>query len=147
MAASARSAFDDLATQTAIIGKPQRVLFILSMRGGKILASGIDTAADGILKLAGAENAIQEFSGYKALSEEAIITSAPDAILMMARGGDHSADADKLFAHPAISQTPAAASRSLIKMDGLYLLGFGPRTPAAATDLYKALYEAGAAAN
>ncbi|MEM1317385.1 MAG: ABC transporter substrate-binding protein [Pseudomonadota bacterium] len=147
MSASARSAFSDLAAQTATIEKPQRVLFILSMSGGKILASGVDTAADGILKLAGAQNAIKEFSGYKALSEEAIITAAPDAILMMARGGDHSADADELFAHPAISQTPAAASKALIKMDGLYLLGFGPRTPAAATDLYKALYKAGAAAN
>jgi len=45
-----------------------------------------------------------------------------------------------VFAVPALSTTPAAASRSLVVMDGLYLLGFGPRTADAARDLAHALY-------
>jgi len=39
------------------------------------------------------------------------------------------------FVWPAFSATPAAANRSLIGIDGLYLLGFGPRSPDAARDL------------
>lgn len=134
--------FKELDAQTSGLPQRKRVMFILSMSGGKILASGTNTAADGIIELAGADNAITEFTGYKALSEEAIITSAPDVILMMDRGGDHSGDADELFTHPAISQTPAAESRALVKMNGLYLLGFGPRTADAATDLFETLYTA-----
>ena len=45
-----------------------------------------------------------------------------------------------LFAMPAFSQTPAATGKRLVHMDGLYLLGFGPRTPMAARDLMAAIY-------
>ena len=47
-------------------GVRKKVLFILSTRGGKILASGQNTAADSIIKMAGGINAISEFSGYQA---------------------------------------------------------------------------------
>jgi iron complex transport system substrate-binding protein len=36
--------------------------------------------------------------------------------------------------------TPVAANKAFISMDGLYLLGFGPRTAAAARDLSIKLY-------
>ena len=112
-----------------------RVLFILSTKGGRILASGSGTAADGILKLAGATNAVGDFTGYKQLSDEAILGAAPDVVLMMDRGGDHGAEADELFSHPALAQTPAGKNNRLIKMGGQYLLGFGPRTAEAIRDL------------
>ena len=41
---------------------------------------------------------------------------------------------------PAVSVTPAARTGTVIRMDGLYLLGFGPRTADAASDLATALY-------
>jgi len=53
---------------------------------------------------------------------------------------DHAASPDQVFGIPSLSATPAAKTRSLIAMDGLYLLGFGPRTPDAAGDLMTALY-------
>jgi len=122
------------------IEEKKRVLFILSMQGGRILASGKGTAADGILKLAGAANAITEYEGYKQLTDEAIITANPDVVLMMDRGGNHAVDDETAFAHPALGTTQAAKDHALIRMDGLYLLGFGPRTASAAHDLAKALY-------
>ena len=67
-------------------GRNARVLFILSMNGGRILASGSGTAADGILAMAGAQNAFADFAGYKQLNDEAVISAAPDAILMISRG-------------------------------------------------------------
>ncbi|MGF6158559.1 iron complex transport system substrate-binding protein [Ensifer sp. KUDG1] len=118
----------------------KRVLFILSTQGGKVMASGQGTAANGIIELAGAVNAVGTFPGYKALSDEAIVEAKPDVILMMDRGGEHSAKAEELFAMPALSLTPAAKNKALVRMDGLHLLGFGPRTASAVRELNAAIY-------
>ena len=115
--------------------EPVRAMFILSAAGGRVLASGQDTAADGIFRLAGVENAITGFAGYQPLTDEAIIAAAPDAIVMMTRSGDHALTDDQIRAHPALGLTPAAEAGRILRMDGVYLLGFGPRTPAAAHDL------------
>ncbi len=127
-------------------GGRKKIMFILSLQGGRVMASGTGTEADAIIRLAGAENAIRTFEGYKPLTDEAITAAAPDVILMMNRGeatASHDAADDDLLAMPAISTTPAAASRSVIRMDGLYLLGFGPRTGRAAMELHRAIYGAG----
>ncbi|MBB3451928.1 iron complex transport system substrate-binding protein [Rhizobium sp. BK313] len=118
----------------------KRVLFILSNQNGKILASGGNTAADGIIKLAGAINAIGNFSGYKPLTDEAIIEAKPDVILIMDREGPLSMKDDDLLKQPAISLTPAASHKAIIRMDGLHLLGFGPRTASAVRELNAAIY-------
>ena len=102
--------------------------------------AGQNTAAEAILALAGADNALTGFDGYKPVTEEAVLAAAPDAILMMDRGGDHATAEADLWAMPALSGTPAAATGTLIRMEGLKLLGFGPRTPEAAQALHDALY-------
>ncbi|SNR73452.1 heme/hemin ABC transporter substrate-binding protein [Puniceibacterium sediminis] len=118
----------------------KRVLFILSTQNDRILASGTGTAAAGIIALAGGDNAVTSFEGYKPLTDEAIIAAAPDVILMMDRGGDHGAANGELLAMPAVTLTPAGKSGAVVRMDGLYLLGFGPRTADAVNDLSAALY-------
>lgn len=132
----------DAARQAAGAGTKPRALFVLSTQGGRIMASGTGTQAAGMLALAGAENAVTEFEGYKPLTDEAVIAAAPDVIVMMDRGGDHGATAEALFAMPAVATTPAAARKALVRMDGLYLLGFGPRTGAAVEDLSRAMQAA-----
>lgn len=122
-------------------GKPQRVLFVLSTRGGKITASGTGTSADGIIRLAGGVNAVTEFESWKEMSPEAVSLAAPDVILMMARGGDHGAATEELLSMPAIALTPAGQNRRVVRMNGLHMLGFGPRTASAITELSKALQE------
>ena len=133
------TALDQRATA---ISDRKRVLFVLSTEGGKIQASGTGTAADGIIALAGGVNAIDDYSGYKALTEEAIIEAAPDVILMMDRGGDHGATDAELLGNPAIALTPAGKAGAILRYEGSYLLGFGPRAAAAATELANALYGA-----
>ena len=125
--------------QTASIKDRKRVLFVLSTQGGKILAAGSDTAADGIIRLAGAVNAVEGFSGYKSMTDEAIVTAKPHVILTM-KGGGPPISQEELFANPAVASTPAGARRELIGMDGGYLLGFGPRTAQAIHDLAASLY-------
>jgi len=133
----------DLAKTAAIVGgvkAHKRVLFVLSFQGGKVMGAGEGTAANGILALAGADNAVSGFHGYKQLTDEAIVEAKPDVILMMDRGGDHGAGDADLLAHPAVASTPAGQAKALVRMDGAYLLGFGPRTAAAARDLAAKLY-------
>jgi iron complex transport system substrate-binding protein len=125
--------------QTASVKDRKRVLFILSLQNGKILAAGSNTAADGIIKLAGGVNAVESVAGYKQLADEAVVTAAPDAILMMSHAGPSVPD-EVLFANPAIAETPAGKAKKVIRMDGAYLLGFGPRTADAIHDLAVAFY-------
>lgn len=130
-----RADFELLATTRNAASASPRVLFVLSVRGGRILASGTGTAADGILALAGMTNAITEFEGYKQLSDEAILTAAPDVILMMDRGGDHGGATAEILSLSTLAATPAGRSGYLVQMNGQLLLGFGPRTAEAAWEL------------
>lgn len=132
---------DEAKRLAATVATPRRVLFVLSMSGGGVMAGGTGTGADGIIRLAGAENAMADINGYKRVTDEAIMQAAPDVILMMDRGPDTPPDlsGDPLLV-PALAATPAAASGDIVRMDGLYLLGFGPRTGKAAIDLHHAIY-------
>lgn len=104
------------------------------------MAGGEGSSAESIITLAGGINAGTGFEGYKQITDEAVLTAAPDVILMMDREGDLEIANTDVLAHPALSQTPAARSGAIIRMDGLLLLGFGPRTPQAAADLHALLY-------
>ncbi|WP_322895328.1 MULTISPECIES: heme/hemin ABC transporter substrate-binding protein [unclassified Yoonia] len=112
-----------------------RVMFILSMQGGRLLVGGAGSSAAAMIELAGGINAVTDLDGYKPLTDEAAIAAAPDLILMMDRGGDHEVSLADITAHPALRLTNAGAEGRVVTMDGLYLLGFGPRTGEAALEL------------
>lgn len=118
----------------------KRVLFVLSLQGGRVMAGGAHSSAEGIIALAGGLNAAEGFDGYKQMTDEAVLAAAPDLILMMDREGDLAIGNADVQAHPTLSQTPAAQAGAIVRMDGMMLLGFGPRTPDAAKALYDALY-------
>ena len=137
LAASVEADFAALERLTAAIDAPKRVLFVMSLQSGRPLVGGADTAADAIIRLAGAENAAGVLEGYKPMSDEAVLEAAPDALLMMASTAGHSGE---VLSEPAFRLTPAAEAGRFITMEGQYLLGFGPRTPGAAADLARQLY-------
>lgn len=120
--------------------EPKRVLFVLTAMGGRIMASGQNTAADAIIGMAGGVNAAQGFEGYKPMSAEAIAAANPDVVLMMNNGRDTETTDEDLLAIPALALTPAARSRSVVRMNGQVLLGFGPRTAEGVRNLSSALY-------
>ena len=129
-----------LKQKIAAISEPKkRVLFALSLSNGRIMAAGTNTSADAIIRLAGGVNAAGDATGYKPLSDEAVIAAAPDVVLVMDNPQLH-LTAEEAFALPALQTSPAAKTGAFIAMDGLYLLGLGPRTPAAALDLAARLY-------
>lgn len=126
--------FEKLAAARLAAGQPARVLFVLSLQNSRVMVGGRNTSADAIIRLAGGESAASTVDGFKPLSDEGIIAAAPDVVILMKRG-EHALSASELFAHPAFRLVPAARTQALIAMDGLYLLGFGPRTPNAAAEL------------
>jgi heme transport system substrate-binding protein len=133
--------FATLAERTAKVRRPLRALFVLAVQNGRVTVGGQGTSADAILKLAGAENAAAAVTGFRPLPNEAIVELAPDVIVAMRRSGSSDAhDIEQLFALKGLESTPAGANRRLVVMEGLYLLGFGPRAPAAARDLMGKLY-------
>jgi iron complex transport system substrate-binding protein len=127
----------------ATVTEPKRVLFVLSAQGGRIMAGGDGSSADGIIRLAGGQNAATGFVGYKQMTDEAVLAASPDVILMMDRDGDHAAANAELLALPSLASSPAARNGAVIRMNGLLLLGFGPRTAEAARNLHDALYPTG----
>lgn len=143
LAASVQAGLERAERQAATVTTPKRVLFILSLQGGRVLAGGAETGAEGIIRLSGAFNAATGFTGYKPMTDEAVLAAAPDAILMMDREGDLAVTDADVLAHPALSQTPAATAGAILRMDGMLMLGFGPRTPEAALALHQALYGSG----
>ena len=133
----------DMAALTARLakatGKP-RVLFLLSMGGGAPQAAGKDTAADGIIRLAGGANAIDGYAGYRPLTPEAVIASRPDVVLVTRQTAQAMGGAQAVLDQPALRQTPAGRAGKVLEFDTLLLLGFGPRTPQAALELAMALH-------
>ncbi|WP_114946680.1 heme/hemin ABC transporter substrate-binding protein [Microvirga calopogonii] len=130
--------FAELTEARARIKQPVRALFVLSLQNGRPLVGGQGTTADAMFALVGATNAASSLSGWKPMSDEGIIAAAPEAIVMMNQGPGGAAQDP--FTFPTFAATPAAAKHKLVVMDSLYLLGFGPRTPAAARELMTALH-------
>jgi iron complex transport system substrate-binding protein len=118
-----------------------RVLFMLTISKGRTaMAAGLNTSAAGIIGLAGGVNAVDGFESYKPLSPEAAVAAAPDYLLITRRSLDLLGGKEALLSIPEIALTAAAQEDRVIVMDGLLLLGFGPRTPQAATELGTALH-------
>ena len=141
LAKAVASDLDALARIRTQVEHPLKATFLLSFVNDRAMVAGRATAADGIIKLAGATNAINDYEGYKPINDEAIIAAKPEFVLAMRRDS-HPLDAGTVFAHPAFALTPAARRQAFVAMNGLYLLGFGPRTAMAARDLATTLYPA-----
>ncbi|UVC09638.1 ABC transporter substrate-binding protein [Rhizobium sp. TH2] len=140
LAANVAADVDSAVTDAGKIdmAKRKRVLFVMTVQNGKIMAAGEHTAAHGIIALAGGINATSDFHGYKPLNDEAVINAKPDVILLMDTGGQSVSEAD-ILANPAVALTPAGQAKRVIRLGGSALL-FGPRTGDAIRKVYATLY-------
>jgi iron complex transport system substrate-binding protein len=119
-----------------------RVLFLLAHTGNSAMVAGEDTAADAMIRYAGARNAFAGVQGYKPLTAEAAIAAAPDVVLITTEGLETIGGADRLWSRPGLALTPAGKAKRVVALDALYLLGFGPRLPQAVKDLAGRLHGA-----
>lgn len=121
----------------ALPGKPlnKRVLFILSHGGMGTLVAGQDTAADSAIHEAGLRNAMQGFTHYRGMSQEGVIASQPDLVVISAEGVKNMGGEENLWKLPGLAQTPAGRNKQVLQVDDMALLGFGLRTPKALLEL------------
>lgn len=115
----------------------KRVLFILQHGGGAPMVAGTETAADSVIALAGARNAVSGYTGYKPMTPEAAVSASPEVILVTTQGLEAAGGAEALGKLPGLALTPAVRNGRVIAMDALLLLGFGPRTVEAAMTLHQ----------
>lgn len=115
-----------------------RVLFVMN-HGGRAQSAGRGTAAQAMLDLAGATNALDVDAGYKALSAEAVAQARPDVIVTTTESVQASGGVKGFWQHPGLAYTPAARQQRLLVMDAMALLGFGPRLPQALLELHQGL--------
>ena len=108
--------------------KGTKAIFILGLQSGSPLIGGMETSANGLIKMIGAENVLSSFEGWKPVGTESILMAEPDVILISKRGLSSFGDIEALRKHPALALTPAAKNNNIIAMDGMAMLGFGPRT-------------------
>ena len=115
----------------------KKVMFILQHRGNTPLVAGKKTAADSIITLSGADNAVSDYEGYRPLTPEAAITQAPDIILITRQTLEHTGGEANLLKAPGLALTPAGMQGHVIAMDALLMIGFGPRIVDAALELHE----------
>jgi len=124
--------------QRGKIQKSRKAVFVLAMGGGSPTVGGAETSADGILNMAGVENAMKSVHGYKPAVAESTLAAAPEVVITMLER-NHGLDAKTMFSQAAFAGTPAARDQRLISIPSYYL-SFGPRTAHAASRLAAEVY-------
>jgi len=127
------------ALRTRVESTP-RVLFIYARGTGSMSVAGRGSSAEAMIELAGAENAITGFEGYKPMAAEAVVSAEPDVILMLTRGLESIGGVEGLLDQSGIKLTPAGENRRVVAMDDLLLLGFGSRLGTAVKQLTTKLH-------
>ncbi|CNL44388.1 heme/hemin ABC transporter substrate-binding protein [Yersinia aldovae] len=108
---------------------PVKVLFVMSHGGLTPMAAGQNTAADAMIRAAGGSNAMQGFSRYRPLSQEGVIASSPDLLLITRDGVKALGGSNGIWKLPGVAMTPAGKHQRLLVVDDMALLGFGLKTP------------------
>ncbi|MFC9059271.1 hemin ABC transporter substrate-binding protein, partial [Streptomyces sp. NPDC057074] len=125
-------------------GEKPRVAF-LYLRGSAsvYLIGGADSGAGSLIGAAGAVDA-GAASGldkdFTAITSEALVKAAPDAILVMSKGLESVGGVDGLVKIPGVAQTPAGMDRRIVSVEDGVLLNYGPRTDQVLESVVAQLY-------
>ncbi len=125
-------------------GEEPRVAF-LYLRGSAsvYLIGGRESGAGSLIEAAGAVDA-GAASGlgkdFTAITTEALVKAAPDAILVMSKGLESVGGVDGLVKIPGVAQTPAGMDRRIVSVEDGVLLNYGPRTDQVLKSVVAQLY-------
>ncbi len=109
--------------------------FFLRFNDGTPMVAGSNTSGHGLLTMAGINNSFADLDGWKPVSLEAMAAANPDVIIIPSRGANSAGGIDAVLRHPAVKLTNAGRHKNIIAMDGMRLLGYGPRTLETALEL------------
>lgn len=140
LARQVSQSYRKVSAQVAQAKTRPKVMFVLSAGKGAPLVAGRGTSASAIIEMAGGINPIDGFPDYRPMTPEAGVNAQPDVILVTYRTLKLLGGVDKLKQLPGLGGTPAAENGAIVAMDGLLLLGFGPRTPDAVRTLAAQLH-------
>lgn len=118
-----------------------RVLMLLGHAGSSVMAAGHDSLAVWLIEHAGGESRT-EHSGYKPISNEALLAMDPQVVIFSDRSlqGEEARQA-LLQQNPVLQQTSAGRDGRLLILDPTLLVGgLGPRLPEGLADLSAAFY-------
>ncbi|MFF7471776.1 ABC transporter substrate-binding protein [Streptomyces sp. NPDC008092] len=127
--------------------KPRVAFLYLRGSASVYLIGGKGSGATSLLEAAGAVDA-GAGSGlakdFTAITAEALVKAAPDAILVMTKGLRSVGGIDGLVKIPGVAQTPAGMDRRVVSVEDGVLLNYGPRTDQVLESVVTQLYGAGA---
>lgn len=124
--------------------KKLRMAF-LYVRGnsGVYYMFGQGTGADTLITALGGIDVSAEigWDGMRPISDEGLISAAPDVIFVMSKGLESAGGVDGLInTLPAIGETPAGQKKRIIDMDDTQILSYGPATADVLDALAVAVY-------
>jgi iron complex transport system substrate-binding protein len=112
-----------------------KILFLFQFGKGSLMVAGKNTAADAIIKISGAENIANSYSGYKPFNQEFVALYNPDLILTTTQVLESVGGVEELKNLFATQKINAIKNNKIVAMDSLLLLGFTPRLPSAIKQL------------
>lgn len=119
--------------------KAAKVLFVYARGAGTMSVAGKGSSLDGMITLAGAKNAIQEFADFKPYSTEAMVQSNPDIILMFDFGASSLGGKEAILKLPGVGLTHAGKHKRILLMNASLLVNFSTRLPEAIMELNKGI--------
>ncbi|WP_299008063.1 ABC transporter substrate-binding protein [uncultured Shewanella sp.] len=99
--------------------RPIKVLFMLLQPGRPAKVGGMNTAADIIIQLTGAQNSAT-FSGYKTVSQEGILSMQPDIILISSR--NESTEKQDINSLPLLANMPLVANLAAYQNKHVFMI-------------------------
>jgi len=129
----------ELSIKKQPFSKTPTVLFIYARGTGTMSVAGKGSSIDEIIKLAGAQNAVQEFADFKPYTTEALVSANPDIILMFDFGLSSLGGKEAMLKLPGVRLTNAGKNKRIIQMNGPLLINFSNRLPEAIRELNSAM--------
>ncbi len=143
LAAEVQAKIDEAVARGAALAQKPRVLFLYLGSATMQFAAGADTSSNVMIEAAGGIDAGKEvgFVGNTPFTTEALVTSAPEVLIVTDRGIRVLGSVEGVLAIPGVSETPAGQNGNVLVFEDLYFLGLGPRTGDALLELVDRLLE------
>lgn len=140
--ASEQQSVNDAKALVAKATSKPKVAFLNIRSGGTQQIWGQGFPSHDMIVAAGGVDAADAagIQGSKPITAEALVTAAPDVILITTSTLKDAGGVDGVLQIPGIAQTPAGQNKRVVSMEDQYLLGMGPRTGQAIMDLARLLH-------